>query len=63
MELTKVLGKMSCITQAAVPRKIQNRYLQTLQIQAMIKTNSYQEKSEPVFAPLKNTNSRNDNLE
>ena len=64
----KLFEKMAFIKQAAVPRKTKSSYLQSLQTEAITKTNPYQEKSfsvsrdqntpkvverEPVFAPLK----------
>ena len=44
MELTKLLGKLSFTVQAVLPERIQCRYLQQQQIQAMRETNSYQTK-------------------
>ena len=41
MELTKLLGKLSFTAQAVLPGRIQCRYLQQQQIQAVRKTNSY----------------------
>ena len=44
MELTKLLGKISFTVQAVIPGRIQCRYLQQQQIQAVRETNSYQTK-------------------
>ena len=44
MELTKLLGKLSFTAQAVLPGRIQCRYLQQQQIQAVRETNSYQTK-------------------
>ena len=46
MESTKLPGKLSFTVQAVLPEKIQCRYLQQQQIQAMRETNSYQTKAE-----------------
>ena len=42
MELTKLPGKLPFTTQAVLPGKIQFRYLQQQQIQAVREANSYQ---------------------
>ena len=44
MELTKLLGKLSFTAQALLPGRIQCRYLQQQQIQAVREANSYQAK-------------------
>ena len=44
MELTKLLGKLSFTAQALLPERIQCRYLQQQQIQAVREANSYQAK-------------------
>ena len=44
VELTKVLGKLSFTAQAVLPGRIQCRYLQQQQIQAVRESNSYQTK-------------------
>ena len=44
MELTKLLGKFLFTSQAVLPERIQGRYLQQQQIQAVTETNSYQAK-------------------
>ena len=44
MELTKLLGKLSFTAQAVLPGRIQCRYLQQQQIQAVREANSYQTK-------------------
>ena len=47
MELTKLLlGKLSLTAQAVLPGRIQHRYLQQQQIQAVRETNSYQSKTK-----------------
>ena len=56
MELTKLLGKLSFTAQAVLPGRIQCRYLQQQQIQAVRETNSYQTKiklSQHSLAELK----------
>ena len=44
MQLTKLLGKFLFTSQAVLPERIQGRYLQQQQIQAVTETNSYQAK-------------------
>ena len=44
MELTKLLGKPSFIAQTVLPGRVQRRYLQQQQIQAVRESNSYQSK-------------------
>ena len=44
IELTKLLGKPSFISKAVLPRRIQCKYFQQQQIQAVKQTNSYQTK-------------------
>ena len=44
MEVTKLLGKLSFTAQTVLPRRIQCRYLQQQQIQAVRELNSYQTK-------------------
>ena len=46
MELTKLLGKLPFTPQAVLPGRIQCRYLQQQQIQAVRETNSYQTKAK-----------------
>ena len=56
MELTKLLGKLSFTAQAVLPGRIQCKYLQQQQIQAVRETNSYQTKiklSQHSLAELK----------
>ena len=56
MELTKPLRKLSFTAQAVLPGRIQCRYLQQQQIQAVRETNSYQTKiklSQHSLAELK----------
>ena len=56
MGLTKLLGKLSFTTQAVLPGRIQCKYLQQQQVQAVIETNSYQTKiklSQHLLAQLK----------
>ena len=56
MELTKPLRKLSFTAQAVLPGRIQCRYLQQQQIQAVRETNSYQTKiklSQQSLAELK----------
>ena len=56
MELTKLLGKLLLTAQAVLPGRINCRYLQQQEIQAMGETNSYQTKiklSQQSLAELK----------
>ena len=46
MEVTKLLGKLSFTAQTVLPRRIQCRYLQQQQIQAVRELNSYQTKKK-----------------
>ena len=42
MELTKLIGLLSFTTQAVIPARLQHRFLQRQQIQALNKSQSYQ---------------------
>ena len=56
MEVTKLLGKLSFTAQTVLPRRIQSRYLQQQQIQAVRELNSYQTKktlSQQLLAALR----------